>query len=128
MNAVTVGYLIVGLFLAVFLGYLWFLLANWMENRKIRKNAEKFLAGKKDNKILLEDGRILDVNRFITFDENGNKVVIDLKGGVKINKLENGIKEKGNVKGRVQEKNPGKTRKDSLSTGADRLRRRIRRG
>jgi hypothetical protein len=126
MNTTLIISLIVGLFLAVFLGYLWFLLANWMENRKIRKNAQKLLAGKKENKILLEDGRILDVNRFITFDEEGNKIVIDLKGGVKIKKLENGSKEERNDKGRVQKKNPGQIRKDSLSTGADKLRRRIR--
>ena len=114
------------IFLGFILGIIWALVIKNVEDRKIRRNFRKFLKGKKDNKIVLDDGRVLDVNKFITFDEEGNKIVIDLKGGVNIEKVKDD-KEKGTNKGKLQEKPIKPLRQDSNSTGADRLRRRLRR-
>jgi len=101
-----------------------------LQDRRIRKEAEKFLRGERENKIYLDDGRVLDVHKFTTFDEKGNKVQINLKGGIKIENVEEKNKIKRDHKRRIQtasfeppRKNDGCPRKKKRDTR--RIRRRF---
>jgi len=73
---------IIVIFASFFGGIIGVRIAKSLENKKIRENYEKLRRGEIENKIDLGDGRIVNVNKFLTFDENGNKIIIDLKGGV----------------------------------------------
>lgn len=83
----TLGWIIIILLTiigSVAIGFFGAFFSNWLDNRKIKKNAKKFLSGERENKIQLDDGRVLDVHKFITFDDKEKKVIIDLKGGINI--------------------------------------------
>ena len=62
-----------------------------------------FLMGKRANKHQLDDGRVLNVNKFITYNEKGEKVLIEMKGGgvIDITTIKDAKKEKRNNKGRL---------------------------
>jgi len=95
---------------AFIIGYLGAKFSKYLENKKISRNAKKFIAGKRKNKIELNDGRTLNVNKFITLDEKGNKysTEFDLKGGVNVKRVENAKKEeKRNYKRKIQNRRVG---------------------
>jgi len=75
------------------IGFLGAKLSEYLSNKKVMKNANDFLIGKRKNKIELDDGRILDVNKFIVPTENQEEKLyteFDLKGGVKTKIIKNG--------------------------------------
>lgn len=106
---------IISLIIGAFLGVLCFNIYNNRINKKLLKNAKEVLEGKRDNKIKI-DGQEYDATKFITRDNDGNKVLTDLKGG--------GItkygKEKEIGEKEIIRREPGNnqdTRKNSCSNG-----------
>lgn len=49
-------------------------------DEKLLANAEEVLSGKRENKIKI-DGEEYDATKFVLRDKDGNKVLVDLKGG-----------------------------------------------
>ena len=85
--------LFLSLIFGVFFGYLGSKFFLRREHKKQEKNAKEVLAGKRKNQIEI-DGQIYEANKFRIRTDEGREIIIDLKGGGKIeNAKENNKKE-----------------------------------
>lgn len=82
------------LFVGAFLGAQFFKVYTKRQNKKILKNAEEVLSGKRENKIKI-DGEEFDANRFIIKDKDNNETIVDLQGG---GIEQNGTREKSSTR------------------------------
>jgi len=116
---ILIIYILIAIVLSFISGILWARFYGFLKQRTIKKNSKKLLKGEISNKIELDDGRLLDVEKFIlplNFDESEKKkiVKINLKGGV-TKKIENAKKRNDN--GKILEKTIGIRRKKNRSYG-----------
>ena len=69
--------------IGIFIGIKIFKIYNRKLDKKILKNAGEVLSGKRENKIKI-DGEEYDATKFLLRDKNNNQILIDLKGGGKV--------------------------------------------
>lgn len=90
VSIVMVICLLFGAFLGAFLSKI----KRMREDRKLVKNAQEVIDGKRENSITI-DGQKYDANKFRTRDDDGNEIITELQGGVqtKNEKQEENFKE-----------------------------------
>ncbi len=85
---------IVAIVVAFFIGKFGAKFSRRIEDKKIKKNAEEVIAGKRANKTEI-DGKEIEVNKFIVRDEKGEEVITQFKeGGVSVEKAHQKVIEK----------------------------------
>ena len=80
--------------IGIFIGIKIFKIYNRKLDKKILKNAGEVLSGKRENKIKI-DGEEYDATKFLLRDKNNNQILIDLKGG---GKVQNGRKQEDSTR------------------------------
>lgn len=88
---------IVSIIFGAFIGIKLFKNYNRKNNKKLEENAREVIAGRKENKIII-DGQEYDATKFRVRDNDNNEKLIDLKGGEII---KDGRREEGST--RVEE-------------------------
>lgn len=68
------------LFLGILSGYIMFRIKTKRNEKKLIKEAEKFLSGEKENSIEI-DGKKYGAYCFKLKDDNGKEIIINVKGG-----------------------------------------------
>lgn len=74
---------VISLIIGIAGGILFHRINEGKKNKQIIKNALEVLEGKRENSITV-DGEKYDATKFIMKDENDEEIMIDLKGGGKI--------------------------------------------
>lgn len=116
---ITILLFLAGCVISFLIGLFGSKLFVYLQDRNTKKNIKHFLTGKRANKISLDDGRVLNVNKFITYNEKGEKILIEMKGGgvADITTIKDAKKEKRNNKRRVSPTDTRLVRKNSKRIG-----------
>ena len=80
--------------IGIFIGIKLFKFYSHKLDKKILENAEEVLSGKRENKIKI-DGEEYDATKFLLRDKKGNQILVDLKGG---GKVQNGRRKKDSTR------------------------------
>lgn len=68
------------MFLGAILGIWGARLKTILTERKLVKNAIEIIEGKRKNIMINEDGKKVEITKFILRDEKGNKIVVNITG------------------------------------------------
>jgi len=91
-NLFVIVVMIVSLILGSILGFFLFKIKSNREDKEIIKNAKEVLEGKRKN-VLVVDGKEYEASQFLIKNDEGNNIIIDLKGGGVIKNAPKKIKE-----------------------------------
>lgn len=84
MNVLSIVLIVIGgLFLGVVCGILGAFFYKKISKVGERKELDKFFKGEKPNKYKMDDGKIMEVNKFVVPAEKNKNELITLKGGIK---------------------------------------------
>ena len=81
INIIVSIVIVVCIFVGFIIGLIASKVYSKMQDRKLRKNLEEVIEGKRENFIEI-DGKKIPAEKFRYTDKEGNQVLINLKGGI----------------------------------------------